>query len=394
MIFATPKLPAQYRRVIEDINRSREKLRFATSDSIHRWWGILARTAAARAMVGSNTIEGINASMDDAMAVIDGEPELSEDDENRAALIGFWNAMTYIVQLSKDSTYTHNEGTIKSLHYMLMSYDLTKHPGRWRTSPIHVSNTATNKVVYEGPDAQFVPTLMQELILFLNSECEEPLVKAAMTHLNLTMVHPFLDGNGRMARALQTMVLSREGILDPHFSSIEEYIGSHSADYYAVLTEVGQGSWNPQRDALPWIKFCLTAHARQAHKLLRRLEETRAIWTQLEALARQHRLNERVVNALAEATMGYKVRNPSYRKLADVSNQVAKVDLKNLADLGLLIPVGEKRGRYYERSELLTQLRKSVRSSRGQEEIDPFEDPESLPHQAFLPGFSSRKTGK
>ena len=344
-------------------------------------------------MVGSNTIEGINASMDDAMAVIDGEPELTEDDENRAALIGFWNAMTYIVQLSKDESYEHNEGTIKSLHYMLLSYDLSKSPGRWRTGAIHVTNTATNRIVYEGPDAQRVPTLMQELIIFLNVKSEEPLVKAAMAHLNLTMIHPFMDGNGRMARALQTMVLSRDGILDPHFSSIEEYIGRHSSDYYAVLAEVGQGSWNPQRDALPWVKFCLTAHFRQANNLLRRLEEVRKVWAQLEVVAKSHRLNERVVNALTEATMGYKVRNPSYRKLADVSNQVAKYDLKNLADLGLLIPVGEKRGRYYERGELLTQIRESVRAPRV-EEVDPFaEEDMSTPQQGLLPGFPARPKG-
>ena len=337
-------------------------------------------------MVGTNTIEGINVSLSDALAVVDGEPALTEDDQDRAALFGYWNAMTYVVQLSKDKSYEHNEGTIKSLHYMLLSYDLTKYPGRWRPGPVHVSNTATNKIVYEAPDAALVPDLMDELISFLNSERDEPLIKAAMAHLNLTMIHPFWDGNGRMARALQTMVLSQEGILDPHFSSIEEYIGQHSADYYAVLTEVGQGSWNPQRDALPWLKFCLTAHYRQANNLLRRLGEISSIWSQLETVAKKHRLNERVVYVLADAALGFKVRNTTYRKQVDISNQAAKYDLKNLADLGLLIPVGEKRGRYYERGEVLSQIRDAVRTPRT-DEVDPFTEPFLKPQQSVLPGL-------
>ena len=189
----------------------------------------------------------------------------------------------------------------------------------------------------------------------------------------------------------QTSVLTNRIAAYDYFSSIEDYIGRHSADYYAVLAEVGQGTWNPQRDPLPWIKFCLTAHYRQANSLLRRLAEMRSIWDQLEALAKGHRLNLRVVNALAEAALGYKVRNPSYRRLAEVSNQVAKYDLKTLADLGLLIPVGERRGRFYERGEVLTQIRNSVRTPRT-EEVDPFAEPDttSSPQQGVLPGFASR----
>jgi Fic family protein len=67
-----------------------------------------------------------------------------------------------------------------------------------------------------------------------------------------------------MARALQTLVLTRERIAAPVFSSIEEYLGRNTQAYYDILAEVGAGSWNPHRNARPWIRFCLTAHYRQA----------------------------------------------------------------------------------------------------------------------------------
>src|SRR6516164_8478986 len=85
-----------------------------------------------------------------------------------------------------------------------------------------------------GPDHALVPALMAELVSSLNVKSNLPSVLgAAMAHLNLVMIHPFSDGNGRMGRALQTMVLARDGILDPRFLSIEEYLGRNTLDYYA-----------------------------------------------------------------------------------------------------------------------------------------------------------------
>ena len=372
MIYRTPPLPDDFLQVIEKINGLREKLRFATSDSLNRWTRLLARTTAAQVMVSTNSIEGINVTLDHAIAVVDGEPSPGPEDADRRAVIGYWNAMTYIVQLSKDPGYVHNEGTLKSLHYMLLAHDLKMHPGRWRPGAIHIANTASNQIVYEGPDAALVPGLMAALIDFLNTKHPQPLVKAALAHLNLTMIHPFSDGNGRMARALQTMVLSREGILDPHFSSIEEYIGAHSADYYQVLAEVGRGSWQPGNDPLPWIRFCLTAHYRQAAHLLRRIMDTAALWNALESEIKSRKMNPRVIHALADAATGLEVRNPVYRKQAEISNQVAKTDLKNLADAGLLTPKGEKRGRHYLAGATIKEIRDRTRTAKM--EANPFLD--------------------
>jgi Fic family protein len=389
MIFSIKEFPSEYSQVIERIIYLRRELGFATSDNMNRWWRPLARMAAARAMVGTNSIEGINVTLDDAVAIVDGDAPTTGQDEDKAALQGYWNAMTFIVQLSKDPSYVHNENTIKSLHYMMLGYDLSKNPGRWRPGAIHVTNTATNKVVYEGPDIALVPELMHDLMESLNAKSDHPLTKAAMAHLNLTMIHPFSDGNGRMARALQTMVLSREGILDPRFSSIEEYIGDNSHDYYEVLAKVGEGSWHPELDPLPWIKFCLTAHYRQAQTLLRRLAEMGRLWNALEIEVKRRKINERVVIGLTDAAVGLKVRGPSYRVQADVSNQVAKYDLKNLSDEGLLVPYGEKKGRYYLAGEKVKEIRKSIRLP--VENNDPFAElqEESMKKQRELPGFSA-----
>ena len=390
MIFATPQLPQTYLEVIDLIGQLRETLRFATSDSLNRWTGHLARMALARAIHGSNTMEGINATIDDAVAAVDREEPIGPKDENWEALVGHREAMDYIIQLAKDpKRYSYNEGTILGLHFMMMKYDLSKDPGRWRPSGVHVTNTATNQIVYEGPPALVVPDLMHELIDWLNAPNENHvLVRAAMAHLNLTMIHPFRDGNGRMARALQTMVLSRDAILSPVFSSIEEYVGSHSLDYYAALADVGKGNWHPENDALPFIKFCLTAHYRQANTLLRRLEQMGKLITLLEGELKLKKLHARTITAAIDAAIGLRVRNPTYRKQADISLQLAKIDLANLVAAGLLTPKGERRGRYYLASERLKEIRQSTRLPHSV--VDPFEEVEARkPAQAELPGLAS-----
>jgi Fic family protein len=164
--------------------------------------------------------------------------------------------------------------------------------------------------------------------------------------------------------------LAQEGILDPRFSSIEEYVGRNSSEYYRVLGEVGQGSWHPERSALPWIKFCLRAHHWQATQLLRRLEQSASIWRLLEDQVKLHGLHERTMNALMKAAYNVRVRNPSYRQESEISNQVAKIDLKALVKVGLLEPKGERRGRYYIASPTLRALRQQSRIK--QEIHDPF----------------------
>lgn len=337
-----------------------------------RWTGLLRRSEFARAVQGSNSIEGYHVTVDDAVAAVEGEePLIDERSEPWLAVRGYREAMSYVLQLAGDAHFAHHQTMLRSLHYMMLSYDLGKHPGRWRPGVIYVRRDPGREIVYEGPDAALVPGLMDELVASLNAASPMPImVRAALAHLNLVMIHPFSDGNGRMARALQTLVLAREGILDPHFSGIEEYLGHNTAAYYQVLADVGQGSWHAERDPLPWVKFCLTAHLRQAETLLRRSQEAARLWSELEMEVKRRGMQERLMLALHDAAFGYRVRNATYRKAADVSDAVASRDLGMLVSAGLLVAQGEKRGRFYVAGEWLKQKR--AETSLPKVASDPF----------------------
>jgi Fic family protein len=323
---------------------------------------VLRRNTFARAIQGSNSIEGYHVTADDAIAAVEGGDPLDAQSEAWQAVTGYRGAMTYVLQLATDPHFSYSEGLIRSLHFMMLHYDLSKNPGRWRPGPIFVRNDQTGERVYEGPDAETVPPLMKELMNQLNGDSSSPfMIRAAMSHLNLVMIHPFSVGNGRMARCLQTLVLAREGIIDPWFSSIEEYLGRNTQAYYDVLALVGRGAWAPQNDARPWLQFCLTAHYRQAKTLLRRSKEMRRIWDEIENEVRRAGLPERVQLALSDATLGYRVRNATYRSAAEISESLASRDLKLLVDHGFLIPAGEKRGRAYLASIVLKDIRERTR---------------------------------
>ncbi len=364
MLYKTPRIKESELKITEEILTIRDSLKYAIS-STHRWVGVLRRNTFARAIQGSNSIEGYNVTADDAIAAVEGEAPLDAASETWAAVMGYRGAMTYVLQLSNDPHFSYSDGLIRSLHFIMLSYDLSKNPGRWRSGPILVRDERSGEKVYEGPDAELVAGLMNELTQQLNEQASSPfMVRAAMSHLNLVMIHPFSDGNGRMARCLQTLVLAREGIIDPWFSSIEEYLGRNTQAYYDVLAMVGKGRWSPRNDARPWLHFCLTAHYRQAKTLLRRSKEMRRIWDELEQQVSKLGLPERVQLALSDATLGFRVRNATYRSAAEISESLASRDLKLLVDHGFLKPDGEKRGRAYVASPILKAIRERTREPR------------------------------
>jgi Fic family protein len=362
MIFLPPKLESVDDTVIGMIEEQRNSLNYRLNVNPGRWTGFLRRNTFAKAMRGSNSIEGINADLAEAVAVIDDEKPETLEDETARALTAYRIAMTYIMRTHADPHLEINLQLVRSLHYMMLSYDLTKLPGQWRPGPIFVVREDVGEQVYEGPDATSVPALMSELVAQINDPIDTPpLIRAALAHLNLAMIHPFKDGNGRMARAMQTLVLARGGILAPVFCSIEEWLGRNAQAYYDVLSAVGQGSWHPENSAHPWIRFCLVAHYQQAATLIKRYEEIGRTWEEIEQQTRPLGLPERVQAPLMDAAFGYKVRNSHYRDQEGISDVVASRDLKKLSELGFLEPIGEKRGRYYVAAQQLKELREHTR---------------------------------
>jgi Fic family protein len=362
MIFDAPAMTKAIADTIALLDETRKRLRYATS-SERRWNGLLRRNTVALNIRGSNSIEGYLVSGADAVAAVQGAPPMDADPDRDhwRATLGYNEAMTYVLQLADDPSSPFNEGTLKSLHFMMLKHDLPKNPGRWRPGYIAIRDEARGEIVYEAPDAEEVPKLIGELIESLNSpDTSVPItVRAALAHLNLAMIHPFSDGNGRMARCLQTLVLVREGILGREFCSVEEFTGVYSQDYYRALASVGGARWNPHKDTESWVSFMLQLHCLQAAALLKRTEAVRGLWDRLEAELKRLGLpnSERLILALHDAAAGIPVRNATYRRTADnITENQASRDLRLLVDAHLLVAKGRNRGRYYVAGGIVAEL--------------------------------------
>ena len=377
-LFRAPPLDEDDHRAIKVVLDKHHMLRPLVATP-RRWSGLLRRVALARAVRGSNSIEGYVVSVDDAFAALDDQEPMEAGEVTWQAVRGYREAMTYVLQLAKEKPFELSVPTIKALHFMMMHYDLDKWPGRWRPGEVYVYDARNEETVYIGPEADQVPKLVNALIGGINAHVRrQPLVAAAMVHLNLVMIHPFKDGNGRMARALQTLLLAAGGTAAaPEFASIEEYLGAHELDYYRVLAKVGGGQWSPHRDTRPWIRFCLTAHYRQALRVERRAELAGKLWLRAEEEVDRAGLPERCVQALTYCLSGLYLRNSTYRQLTpEISKNVASRDLIDLVKAGLISAVGEKRGRRYVPSPAMSAVATDIREEVNRRLLvsgDPYE---------------------
>ncbi|MFZ3035417.1 MAG: hypothetical protein WA138_15570, partial [Parvibaculum sp.] len=136
-------------------------------------------------------------------------------------------------------------------------------------------------------------------------------------------------------------------LISPIFSSIEEWLGRNTPAYYEILAKTGQGSWHPQNDTHAWVQFCLKAHFQQAHTIVKRNDWFEKIYKDILEVLAKNKLPSRMYSALMDAALGLRIRAGRYREEHELSDVVASRDLRKLSNLELIIPHGERRGRYY-----------------------------------------------
>src|SRR5712691_3029302 len=298
-------------------------------------------------------------------AIVSGDETPRPEDEDRMAVACYARAMDHVGVMAGDPGFHWFDRVVLDLHFDACSFQRDRNPGRWRTGPIGVTG-ADGRVTYQAPDAEQVPSLMTEVVdrLERGDLDAHVVVKAAMAHLHMISVHPFRDGNGRISRIVQSLVLAREGLLSPELASIEEYLAEHTSAYYGVLQTVPGGRYQPERDAAPWIGFCLDAHLAQARRRLDQVREAGARWSFLEELVESRGRPDRFVVALEQSLIGGTDR-ARYSEEADVSPASATNDFRRLLDAGLLTQHGRGPStRYRASDELRTQVAAAVEQRR------------------------------
>jgi Fic family protein len=352
MLYPVPALTSADQAILTEIDQMRLKLRHQVQAYPAKWAFGLRKFLTADAVAASNSIEGFRVSTVDVQDLMDGERDVEVSDENREETLAYQRMMTYVQTLHDVDDFAYSKGLLNALHWMLQGHrhTLRKPAGQWRKGPVYVTDARDPSIAaYTAPDVSEVPALMDELVGWLNTDDgAHPLVRAAMGHLNLVSIHPWADGNGRMSRSLQTLMIAREGVLAPEFSSIEAWLGrpGNTWDYYRELQNRG-ATFVPDQDVSPWVRFNLVAYHQQAQTVQGRIDRSAAVWELLSSFAVADGRDERVVSALHEVAMVGRVRRMRYERAEGLTLQQAQRDLRDLASAGLLAPVGRTRARYY-----------------------------------------------
>ena len=338
MIYGTPRITDDLEVRLAELDRLRSALGREVGNP-SPWLGTLRRLAGASTVESSVSIEGYDVT--------------GADEEGRLAVDDYARAMNHVGVMALDPVFEWRDRVILDLHFDACYFQRDRSPGRWRTGPIYVTGSDA-RPVYEGPDAEQVAGLMNEVVEWLRTGDLDShvVVRGAMAHLHTVSVHPFRDGNGRISRIVQSLVLARDGLLSPEFASIEEYLSEHTPEYYAVLQSVQGGRYSPERDASEWVAFCIEAHIAQARRRLDQIAEAAKRWNYLEQLVETRGWPDRLVIALEQSLIGGTDR-AEYGREAGISTATASNDFRRLLDAGLVAQSGRGRStRYFASDDL------------------------------------------
>ncbi len=169
--------------------------------------------------------------------------------------------------------------------------------GVLRKTQVVIREEGTGKVIMSPPSFVEVPYLLEDFFEWLNSrEAKEihPILLAAITHYNLVAIHPFVEGNGRTARAMSVLIMLRENYDIKRFFAMEEHFDRDLAAYYEAFFKVDTQSGNiAERDLTPWIEYFSEVVAVEMEKIKEKVKKL-SIDTRLKLkIGKQVALTER-----------------------------------------------------------------------------------------------------
>ena len=258
---------------------SRELMRISEALGTIRGARVLPAVAdqlRASARVGtvhySNLIEGNQLPIVEADRAARGE--LPSDTRAKIELVNYVEALDLIdrrladrdFELSADFLLELHKATTRGLGREDDPHFKPHHEGHWRDGRAIVADRLTQQILHEGPPAEEVPERMDELFGWINrklSAGDPPFVIAGVAHYAITDIHPFADGNGRVARLFQTSLLMRADVLPGRMLSFERYYAEDRDAYYGALRSVHQRTLNLD----VWLEYFLQGLAEEYERV-------------------------------------------------------------------------------------------------------------------------------
>jgi Fic family protein len=233
------------------------------------------KDALVRTVHHGTHIEGNELNLTQAEQAMFGH-EVMARERDIQEVINYRGVMEYIENLKTQMSNVKSEideEFVENLHKMIVEKILEpERSGVYRTTQVVVRNSMTGEVTFTPPVALAVPYQVKELIDFVNKSGVEdihPVLKSGVSHYELVRIHPFVDGNGRVARVLSTFILFQSGYDIRRFFSLEEYFDNDAARYYTSLQSVEKNNG----DLTAWLEYFTEGLAIELTKIKEKVEK-------------------------------------------------------------------------------------------------------------------------
>lgn len=265
-------------------------------------------------------------------------------DEQEVA--GYAELMELVFRTWEDIPF--NENHLKQLHQILLSHSSKdeRHRGNYKTGSNNVAAFDANGtqigIVFETATPFDTPRLMTELVAWVNDGREKahlhPLLVIAIFVVVFLEIHPFQDGNGRLSRALTTLLLLQAGYAYAPYSSLESVIEANKEAYYLALRQTQGAIRSDAPNWQPWLLFFLRSLAEQVRRLEKKIEREKVVLAVLPALSLQ------IVEFAREHG---RVTMRDAIKLTGSNRNTLKQHFRDLIERGHLEQHGGGRGAWY-----------------------------------------------
>jgi Fic family protein len=281
----------------------------------------------------STHIEGTALSLEQAQGILEGKKLKGIDRDDERELLNYKKAMDFISRyLGKDDPIT--EGIIRELHKITVRgvRGEKADPGNYRQIQNYVANSLTREIIYTPPGPLEVPHLMRDFLDWINkSEVLSPVLIAGIAQFQFVHVHPFIDGNGRTARLLSTLILYKTSYDFKRLFSISEYYDKDRPAYYNAIQTVR----NNDMDMTVWLEYFVAGLRSQMEEIQ---EKGKQLIKQDAAL---QKIKKAGLNTRQEKALKYLLKNGTiavneYQSAASCIRRTAQRDLGDLIEKGII----------------------------------------------------------
>src|SRR3989344_8804505 len=321
----------------------------ANAPLVPSWEKKFQEDAIVRQVHHGTHLEGNALNISEAAQVVAGNEVIGRPRDIQE-VINYRNVIDYIDQLSspREKNFEIDTDLLFKLHTLTTDRILPPEKvGKYRLGQVVIRNSQSGEISFKPPQSVEVPILMDEFLDWLDNHSADihPVLTSGIAQYEMVRIHPFVDGNGRLARSVATLILYQKGYDIRRFFSMEEYYDKNAVEYYKALQSV------PKRDGdlTVWLEYFCEGLAIELTRIKERIQKLSADIHLKEKLGgKQIFLTERQIKIVEHLqTIGY-LQNKMFPQLFSIISE--DTSLREIADLiekGILIKRGKTKGARY-----------------------------------------------